>query len=145
MPHAQRHFCCLLAIDTSSSAGPKPFTRNLLGKAGRKAMALPAMGMENNQKCCPSLCACSSQLQTESFSRHCLEWYFCVWCDGHQAMGRAEELGGVIPLSRMAISASFISVGHPTMHPRRSRTHHSSQLAPTATLPSQRARRQGGG
>lgn len=29
MPRAQRHFCCLLAIDTSSSAGPKPFTKNL--------------------------------------------------------------------------------------------------------------------
>lgn len=54
MPHVQRHFCHLLAIDTSLGAGPKPFTRNLLGKARRKALPLPPCAWRATRDAAPA-------------------------------------------------------------------------------------------
>lgn len=65
----------LLAIDASDVAGPKAFTRNLLGKAEKKAWPLLDVGIEGNQKRCPSLSGCSLQLWAQLFQA-----WLCVLC-----------------------------------------------------------------
>lgn len=44
----------LLAIDTSPGAGPKPFTRNLLGKARRKALPRQPRGWRATRNAAPA-------------------------------------------------------------------------------------------
>lgn len=144
-PYAQKHICYLLAVDTSPGAGPKPFTRNLPGKAGRKALPLPPMGMNSIQQCHPSLCACmlTTALSSATLQPLLEVVLLCkVWQAQSHGESRGDEwnvptvLNGCISLPHLYRCIRLQTQGGPR--------HITTLLAPRAKFPSRWERREGG-